>query len=231
MKALELFIVLTGVSALKWTKLCNDETCDVFTSEDTSKDPIFKFFNGSDSGPAFINIKNCEVKYTETGSNGGNFLIDRDCDTQIPLDKFFIEECGGENMCFRFTNELISKNDVNLILGDNIKIRMEYLDSAYNAISLRLHQNSRREIFGGGEQYNYVNLVGHDFDMFVNEQGVGRGDTLDQGCIIHLIRMIYHKMVLGGVFLDIDLNYFGFEKKNDFFILKVQSFVGLLRSV
>ena len=48
-----------------------------------------------------------------------------------------------------------------------------------NTFYVRLPESSQNfPIFGGGEQYNYFDLRNSSFDIFVNEQGVGRGENL-----------------------------------------------------
>ncbi len=49
-----------------------------------------------------------------------------------------------------------------------------FSDTSINRIWLRLPAEKEEHIYGGGEQFSYLDLRGHRFEMLTREQGVGR---------------------------------------------------------
>jgi alpha-glucosidase len=76
------------------------------------------------------------------------------------------------------------KSDINL--KDNLEIKIENttenlltmnlkVPKEFNRLLICLNSFDSEQIFGGGEQYNHLNLKGKKFPIWVQEQGVGRG--------------------------------------------------------
>ena len=62
-----------------------------------------------------------------------------------------------------------------------LHMRFNYTGFNYTGVNrffMSLPAGADEQIYGGGEQYNALNLNGNAFDILVNEQGVGRGDNL-----------------------------------------------------
>ncbi len=57
-----------------------------------------------------------------------------------------------------------------------LDIDIQLSDPSYNRLSLVLISDAEEKIFGMGEQFSHVNMRGHRVPMWVEEQGVGRGD-------------------------------------------------------
>ncbi len=57
-----------------------------------------------------------------------------------------------------------------------IRLRVKLSDTTYNRIYLTYTSDETEQFFGFGEQYSYVNMKGKKPLIFVEEQGLGRGD-------------------------------------------------------
>ncbi len=108
----------------------------------------------------------------------GNFDIKDEIIERIPLSYFkVIEKSRGYHIEFsRGTGEAaftltIAKE------GNRIVLNGKATDKRYNRTWLRLHADADECVYGGGEQFSYLNLRGKNFPIFTSEQGVGRNKS------------------------------------------------------
>lgn len=104
----------------------------------------------------------------------GNFAIDDEIITRIPLKNFEIEKQDNHYTILLFH---INKNialEMEVFQADG-RYRLTTKGSAgFNRCWLRFHSCEDEYVYGGGEQYSHFNLKGRKFPIFVTEQGVGR---------------------------------------------------------
>ena len=153
-------------------------------------------FTHSKTNPILSFAKSQPI-FTETGSNGGNFLIEPTQTEKfllsVDIDKIEnLYNANGSKIGIRVYFQNSYYFDLNCHdletdgLASNIEISLFTSDKAVNqanTIILNLEMNSSLKtsdkLFGAGEQYNYFNLNDNqEFNILVNEQGVGRGDNL-----------------------------------------------------
>ncbi len=60
--------------------------------------------------------------------------------------------------------------------ANTLEMNISLNDTTYNRISLVMVSEAEEQIFGMGEQFSHVNMRGHRVPVWVEEQGVGRGD-------------------------------------------------------
>ncbi|XP_042219647.1 sulfoquinovosidase-like [Homarus americanus] len=67
----------------------------------------------------------------------------------------------------------------------NVLVNVTHTINTYNRMWVRFYADEEERVWGGGEQYTYFNLRGHDFPIWTSEQGVGR----DNGTIASLANL------------------------------------------
>ncbi len=71
-------------------------------------------------------------------------------------------------------------NDFNMFLvadePNTLQVRVRLEDTTYNRITLVQSSTADEQVFGMGEQFSHVNLRGERVPVWVQEQGIGRGD-------------------------------------------------------
>lgn len=60
--------------------------------------------------------------------------------------------------------------------AQTLEMNIQLTDTTFNRLSLVCSSAPEEQIFGMGEQFSHVNLRGHRVPVWVEEQGVGRGD-------------------------------------------------------
>jgi alpha-glucosidase len=104
----------------------------------------------------------------------GNFNIEGQIDTRIPLSDFSITQ-NDNALVIVFSNH----HDCSLtakFTEENHRVIIEFNTDYkyYNRMWLRLPSSKDECIYGCGEQYSHINLKGRKFPLWVSEQGVGR---------------------------------------------------------
>ncbi len=103
----------------------------------------------------------------------GNFQINDYIEERCPLRECAVEGntvklySADGNHCYTMT----FREE-----GSRILVKGSYNGSA-NRMWLRLPAQKEEAVFGGGEQFSYLNLRGKRFEMFTREQGVGRNKS------------------------------------------------------
>ncbi len=62
------------------------------------------------------------------------------------------------------------------IAANTLDLRVRLTDTTYNRLTLVYKSTPEEQVFGMGEQYSHVNVRGHRVPVWVEEQGLGRGD-------------------------------------------------------
>lgn len=102
----------------------------------------------------------------------GNFHIEDYLEERCPLDGFTISGDsvrlfhGDSAVTVEFTME-----------SGRVRLRAASNDPSINRLWLRLPAQQDEAVFGGGEQFSYLNLRGKRFEIFTREQGVGRNKS------------------------------------------------------
>ena len=66
---------------------------------------------------------------------------------------------------FQMTMDLFSTEE------NNLEIKIKSFPIGYDRMWIRLSAETHEHIFGGGEQFSYLNLRGHIFPIWTREQG------------------------------------------------------------
>jgi alpha-glucosidase len=108
----------------------------------------------------------------------GDFKIKEKEHIEIPLPKYTLLNQGEGVIELEFSDskEEIKLKTSFLVEDDNLIIRLNCSHLEFNRFWLRIQATSNEAIFGLGEQFSEVNFRGREVPLFVEEQGVGRGD-------------------------------------------------------
>lgn len=60
---------------------------------------------------------------------------------------------------------------------DHLLLKVNNTSEDVDRIWLRVHAEAEEHVYGGGEQFSYFDLRGHDFPIWTREQGVGRNKS------------------------------------------------------
>ncbi|CAG0879776.1 unnamed protein product [Cyprideis torosa] len=125
------------------------------------------------SSPA-ISLVDHAVSFEE---NIGNWLVSDEIRDRKPLLQWDIEENGGVT-ALNFFNVITTDTVRLLFASENSSLSVEVIVSEYNALTLHLFATAEEKVFGGGEQFSYLNLRGRAFPIWVREGGIGRGSSI-----------------------------------------------------
>ncbi|MHA1190988.1 MAG: alpha-glucosidase [Promethearchaeota archaeon] len=109
-------------------------------------------------------------------SHLGHFKIKEKIMAEIELreNEILSQEDNEIEMTFG-TGDNLLKTSIE-VMGDRLEIRFSSINSELNRFWIRLQANEGEAIYGCGEQFSEVNLRGKKVPLWVEEQGVGRGD-------------------------------------------------------
>ena len=109
-------------------------------------------------------------------SHHGHFKIKEKDLIEIQLREYEILSKEDSEIEIVFgTPENLLKTSFN-ILEDRLEIKFSFINRELNRFWIRLRANEGEAIYGCGEQFSEVNLRGKKVPLWVEEQGVGRGD-------------------------------------------------------
>lgn len=143
-----------------------------------------------ETGPSAVALHQTELIITderalytikeEVGSSCAETVFDEGVleEGAIIIDGGFAEE-GCEDTRFTLRFELV---------GDQLGFRAAASDEAFNHVTLSLLAPPDEQFYGLGEQFSMLNLRGHDAQVLVQEQGIGRGGPLTS--TIGLLRLL-----------------------------------------
>lgn len=106
----------------------------------------------------------------------GHFKIKEKELEEIPLQEFKLISKTDTSIKLEFTAQGNTLNVSFYDIGGHFIIGFECLDSEINRLRIRIPATQTEAIYGCGEQFSEVNLRGKNVPLWVEEQGVGRGD-------------------------------------------------------
>ncbi|XP_033642279.1 sulfoquinovosidase-like [Asterias rubens] len=112
----------------------------------------------------------------------GNFVIKDYVEERIALKNVTVIDDAEGMMRVQFHRDGTMKTTVtftkeNSSLGD--VITFEDLPGDVNHIWVRLLADEKEHVYGAGEQFSYFDLRGHNFPLWIQEQGVGRNKSTE----------------------------------------------------
>jgi alpha-glucosidase len=125
----------------------------------------------------------------------GNFFIEDRIERVISLDHIHIvkKKFSGSEKAWelRFQDSSGNIELKSLVFEEQGRLTMTFssFPQGFNRLIFRVKGDAAEHIYGCGEQFSYLDLKGHDFPLWVQEQGVGRNkgseitrmaDTLDR---------------------------------------------------
>ncbi|XP_077998213.1 sulfoquinovosidase-like [Glandiceps talaboti] len=123
----------------------------------------------------FLYVGNAAVGIDE---HLGNFKIDQYLQERVALTDFTVDSPSSDHVItFSRNGEYLTKvkfgSDGN---QENVVIFTE-TPTNINRYWIRLFAEVDEHVYGGGEQYSYFDLRGHNFPLWTREQGVGRNKS------------------------------------------------------
>ncbi|MFW9820520.1 MAG: alpha-glucosidase [Candidatus Thorarchaeota archaeon] len=106
----------------------------------------------------------------------GHFKIREKLLRKISLEKYELLSQSNDIIELKLHDNEQELNVKIEIENDNLRINCSCSDSKINRFWLRIPAKKEEAIYGCGEQFSELNLRGKDVPLWVEEQGVGRGD-------------------------------------------------------
>ncbi|NVM17235.1 MAG: alpha-glucosidase [Candidatus Lokiarchaeota archaeon] len=106
----------------------------------------------------------------------GHFKIREKELVEIPLKNFKVLSKEENNIVFDFYSNKIKLKITFYVENNLFKMRFSCPNLEINRFWIRLQADPTEAIYGCGEQFSEVNFRGKDVPLWVEEQGVGRGD-------------------------------------------------------
>jgi alpha-glucosidase len=133
----------------------------------------YLFLKHSPHNPCF-KIGKAEAKYK---MHHGHFKIREKKNTQIPLLRFKLLDSSEVYLELEFKNSEVQNLKVLIQAEDDIlRLKFSCSDPELNRFWIRIQATTDEAIFGLGEQFSEVNFRGKEVPLWVEEQGVGRGE-------------------------------------------------------
>lgn len=152
------------MNGLKFNKLADGFTIffmDYLFIAHDSDNPCFKIGKG-------------QAKYK---MRHGEFKIKEKEITEFPLQRFKILSHDEDELKIEFKNSDKEKLTVIILAKDDtFRLRFNCSNPEFNRFWMKIQATSNEAIFGLGEQFSEVNFRGKEVPLWVEEQGVGRGD-------------------------------------------------------
>jgi len=129
--------------------------------EHKQNDPCFKLGKGT-------------ARYKE---HHGHFKIKEKELTEIPLQNFELISDEKDKLEIDFKNSEYERLKlIILVENDNITLKFDCSNPDFNRFWMKIRATPNEAIYGLGEQFSEVNFRGKEVPLWVEEQGVGRGD-------------------------------------------------------
>ncbi|KAK8733716.1 hypothetical protein OTU49_006446, partial [Cherax quadricarinatus] len=114
----------------------------------------------------------------------GNFEVEDEVLTKVPLVQFEVADNSPDLITLHLQPAESDTVDITLVVkvdsqaddSPSVLMHTEYSidNNTFNRIWVRFSAEQDEQVWGGGEQYTYLNLRGHYFPIWTSEQGVGR---------------------------------------------------------
>ncbi|KAK7070085.1 hypothetical protein SK128_004084 [Halocaridina rubra] len=133
---------------------------------------------------SLLSIGTGRAGYTEIS---GNFNITDIIDEHTDLDTYVDGSASDTLVNITFTSSTSTELSASLIVQETEtgvalpKLSISVISSVpaeYNRLWVKFQAEVDEKVFGGGEQYTYLNLRGYDFPIWTQEQGIGRDSGL-----------------------------------------------------
>ena len=133
----------------------------------------YPFLIHTPDNPCF-KIGKGEAKYK---MHHGHFKIREKKVVEIPLPRFKAADYSEDHLEIEFKNSEQYILQVHILVEDDIfRLKFKCAHPEINRFWMRIQANSEEAIFGLGEQFSELNFNGKQVPLWVEEQGVGRGD-------------------------------------------------------
>jgi len=106
----------------------------------------------------------------------GHFKIREKELTEIPLQNFNVLSNEEKNIVVEFVTDEVKLKVTFYVEKNHLKMHFECLAQEINRFWIKIQADPNEAIYGCGEQFSEVNFRGKDVPLWVEEQGVGRGD-------------------------------------------------------
>ena len=134
------------------------------------KDYLFLIHNHD--SPCF-KIGKGKASYKE---HHGHFKIREKETIEIPLKYFTVLSKDERKIIIKFNSEEENLKITFFVDHDHFKMRFDCPNPDINRFWIRIPADRNEAIYGCGEQFSEVNFRGKEVPLWVEEQGVGRGD-------------------------------------------------------
>ena len=106
----------------------------------------------------------------------GHFKIKEKETTEIPLKNFTVLSKNEHEVIIEFKSDEEKLKATFSVEHNHFKISLHCPNPEINRFWMKIQATNNEAIFGLGEQFSEVNFRGKDVPLWVEEQGVGRGD-------------------------------------------------------
>ena len=106
----------------------------------------------------------------------GQFKIKEKEISEIPLMNFNILSNEKNNVIIEFSSKEVKLKIAFYVKSNHFKMRFDCPNLEINRFWMRIQADPNEAIYGCGEQFSEVNFRGKEVPLWVEEQGVGRGD-------------------------------------------------------
>ncbi|KAL8589435.1 hypothetical protein ACOMHN_021587 [Nucella lapillus] len=108
----------------------------------------------------------------------GNFRIEDYVTSRIPLTNQDVKQADGATPLVKLSSDPDHYVTLQLSSTSDHPLVLEVTDmKGFDRLWLRVVAQRDEHVFGGGEQFSYLNLRGHSFPIWTREQGVGRNKS------------------------------------------------------
>ena len=106
----------------------------------------------------------------------GDFKIREKDVVLTSLSEFSINQLNKKNLEIHFKYDEEQITLMCQVVKEKLEIIFSVKNENLNRLSIKINAEEDEAIYGCGEQYSELNLRGKDVPLWVEEQGVGRGD-------------------------------------------------------
>jgi alpha-glucosidase len=132
----------------------------------------YLFLTHNQDAPCF-RVGTGKASYKE---HHGHFKIKEKEITEIPLKNFTVLSKSEHEVIIEFKSDEEKLNATFSVENNHFKISLHCPNPEINRFWMKIQATNNEAIFGLGEQFSEVNFRGKDVPLWVEEQGVGRGD-------------------------------------------------------
>jgi len=143
----------------------SDKLTDVSNTPPALRLPLDQAFLKIAKDSPKVKYKYGSFKFSESPSDVCNQLEIKDINFSETVIIILGDLCGTD-----------FKMSLNIEQANTLEMNIQVSDTTFNRLTLVSISAPEEQIFGMGEQFSHANLRGHRVPVWVQEQGVGRGD-------------------------------------------------------